>query len=87
MGWESYGIYVKRFIPPVISLKIFCRVFPTVQELREVLFGNVRGSFNKEWLQQNLIFSDVSNLEFGLVQHKVRLIEVVTLVWNLSHRR
>ncbi|XP_065897128.1 probable ubiquitin carboxyl-terminal hydrolase MINDY-4 isoform X2 [Dysidea avara] len=42
----------------------------TVKQLRKLLFGSSKGTFNDEWIRQNFVFSSVPGLEYGLVQHK-----------------
>ena len=41
------------------------------KQLRKLLFGSSKGSFNAEWINQNFVFSAKPILEYGLVQHKV----------------
>ena len=42
-----------------------------LQKLRQLLFGSAKKSFSAEWKRQNLVFSSVPGLAYGLVQHKV----------------
>lgn len=37
-----------------------------------MLFGDSAGTFNSEWVQQDLVFCDIPSLSYGLIQRKVR---------------
>lgn len=43
----------------------------TATALKEIIFGKGTGLFNYEWRIQSFTFSDVDNLQYGIVQKKV----------------
>ena len=58
----------------------------TVKKLRKLLFGSSRGSFNDEWTGQNFVFTSVPGLDYGLVQHKVMDMSIISVYILCTHQ-
>lgn len=52
----------------------------TVIALRKLMFGSQDGTFNTEWRMQHFAFSDIKDLQYGLVQFKGGPCGVVAVV-------
>ncbi|XP_043103484.1 probable ubiquitin carboxyl-terminal hydrolase MINDY-4 [Puntigrus tetrazona] len=61
---------VSRASMPKLSLDKTPMDQMTATALKEIIFGSSMACFTEEWKQQNLTFSDIPGLKYGIVQKK-----------------
>ncbi|XP_043833027.1 probable ubiquitin carboxyl-terminal hydrolase MINDY-4 isoform X2 [Dromiciops gliroides] len=59
-------------VMPLLKLQVTSKPMSlsAAKEIKAILFGSTLWGFNEEWKSQNFIFSEVTQLRYGLVQNK-----------------